>query len=177
MVFRNFLDNPRAEVTCLDRAHRCLVVMDRSEVLNVLLDAYLLPHDALDVNPVGVVIIFDQRCLDGLLETLGVYGELFVGNQSVYLIFRLSFLRWARLLDSDLFPTLVNLILFQVVSFGDDFAVASRRWEPAHILVDFVAKDVRVLAEKGLCAHNFHRHDRVELTLQFFTRFFFLFCF
>ena len=53
------------------------------KVLNVLVDARLLSHDALDVNLVWVVLILDQSCLDGFFQSTRVHGHLTVRDLDI----------------------------------------------------------------------------------------------
>lgn len=74
LILCNLLDNTRAEIVIRNATFDGHFTPTLFEVLDLLMYPCLLPHDALNVNLVGVVVIFNQRGLDGLLEPFRVHG-------------------------------------------------------------------------------------------------------
>ena len=160
----------------------------------MLVDSNLLPHDALNVDLVRVVLILNQSRLDGFLQAHRVNWQTFVRNQHVNFIFLctgfFSFLMVIAILIEfreglvlispkmifrsffSQFPfnlrgfSIWVLFDFHVISFLDDLTMGARCRETMNILVELVTEHDRFLTEEGLSAHNLHRHDRVQLTLK-----------
>ena len=82
-ILGNLLHNVRAKVVVGNPAFTWRFTPALLEVLDVLVDARLLSHDALNVNLVGVVLILDQSCLDGLLQSTWVHGHFPVRDLDV----------------------------------------------------------------------------------------------
>ena len=82
-ILGNLLHNMRAKVVVGNPAFNRRFTPALLEVLDLLVDARLLSHDALNVNLVGVVLILDQCCLDGLLQSIWVHGQFPVRDLDV----------------------------------------------------------------------------------------------
>lgn len=149
MVFGNFLDDTRAKVLIADTFTLGWSSPTLLEVLYVLVDAYLFTHDTGDVDFVWIVVILDQGCLDGFLETAGIYWEVSIRDETINLfLLAASFCGQLRgrlgggLRDRHFLPLLVKFVSFHLVGFGNDLPMGACRWEAVHVLFDLVSKDV-----------------------------------
>jgi len=72
----------------LVRARR-LLALALLVLRDLLVDADLLAHDALDVDPLRLVVVLDQRILYSLLQALRVHREVLVWDERANQVFLL----------------------------------------------------------------------------------------
>ena len=61
------------------------------------------------------------------------------------------------------------LLKLHIIGIREHLLVSFCGWESMYVLLDLVTEHMRMPTEEGLSSDDLHRHDRVELTLQFLT--------
>lgn len=171
MIFCNFFDYSRTKIVA--RFHWSLrLILFLFVLLDVLVYANLLSHNALNIDFLWIVIIFKQRYLDGLLETFRVHRQLLLGNHDIQAachvhLFRCCPRRKLLLLNSNIISLSCLVVSWHLVLLCNDLSMGFSSWESIHVLFNLVSKHVRILTKEGLCTHYFHWHNCVQLTLKF----------
>ena len=84
MVLSNFLDNSGANIgslECLILSRLLLFLLAILEIGNLLVNAHLLAHDALDINFLWLIIVLYQGIFDGFLKAFWIHRKILVWHE------------------------------------------------------------------------------------------------